>query len=100
MDPVKVKREDCLILWTFREYEQDPTMVQMRGRVYYKDEPIRLKPRLLAEVLIPKDQIENITMTQAIALAEERVCLDLSEIAGETGHEEEGIDSLREAMVR
>jgi hypothetical protein len=112
MDPVNVKREDLLILWTLREAQDEkgelmPDTLQLRGRVYYKDDPVMPKPRMLCEVLLPKDVAEGQTMEQLLAIAEERVDLDLQEIA-HTGPfkndaasvDPRGLDQLRECMAR
>jgi hypothetical protein len=109
--PVPVKREYLLVLWTVRPAKNQKTdeiltdVWQVRGRVYYKTDPIMEKPRLLCEVLLPKDIVKDNTMEQLIAAAEERVQLDLDEIAA-TGPfsdapvHEDGIDDLRRCMAR
>lgn len=117
MDPVKMTRDDLLIFWTLRQgVKNEKTgetlddVFQMRGRVYYKDDKLLPKPRLLCEVLIPADTAKFLTMEKLVAFAEERAQLDIDEIAG-TGifakgglrHGEElehDLDVLREAMAR
>jgi hypothetical protein len=80
-----------------------------RGRVYYRDDPLMAKPRLLAEIEIPAETARFLTMEKLIEFAEERMQLDIHEIAmtgpyaldgvhhGKAGL---GIDVLRKAMVR
>jgi hypothetical protein len=113
MDPVKVKRDDLLVLWTVREAQNEngeplEGSLQVRGRVYYKDDPLRPKPRMLAEIFVPKEVVDeqHLTMEQVLDFAEERMQLDIHEIAA-TGpfarpdnKPGEGIDQLRECMAR
>jgi hypothetical protein len=74
--------------------------LQIRGRVYYKDDRVVEKPRALTELLIPKAIVEEnrATMADLLNLAEERLAFDIAEI-NSTSHDA-GIDELREAMAR
>jgi hypothetical protein len=97
---VPFKREDLLVLWTVREHTENESVLQIRGRVYFKDDPVTIKPRLLTEVLLPKSlaQEEKITMTQMLAMAEERLLLDLGELNSSKGGDP-WLKSCRRSML-
>lgn len=71
-------RDQITVLWHVEEQED---RWALKASMYRKDEPVRT-PRAVGTVEITKELTDTITIEQLIALAEERIELDLHEMNG------------------
>jgi hypothetical protein len=102
----KLDRKALTVLWTVREAKNEQGvkiegMLQVRGRVYYKDDPVlkfAAKPRALVEVMLPTDVAGDTSLEAVLVMAEERLQLDIDEINGKFGSNDPSIWELRRSF--
>ena len=99
---LKIKIEDLRVKW---KIDLKPNPVVASFSVNYKDDPKRMKPRLIGQVLIPKRVLDGISNPRSKVryMAKESMETDIAEINGDFDHLQKPdaqLLEMRERMAR